>query len=707
VQACAGAGKTRYVIDRVAALVRGGTTPESVYVFSFTNAAADEVSDRLRLQGIYGVQVSTFHSFAGRLVHRARGRPDVDEIESSLDAVIPEAVDLCTQDQSLLQGVRYVCVDEAQDLDEHKHNLCRQLLAQGVGALVVGDVNQSIFAFSGAQPQCFAHFFGEKTEPHIQTTLHHNYRSPHGVIALGNALIKELGRRGGAPAVLMRPARTVCGEEECDVRSCVNCGTLSRQTKPTLHAFATMDRQHTFVVNQVVTLVAKGVHPQNIAVVARLNNQLLPFFELVSSYAINARLVTDAQENSESADYAHVSLSTVHAAKGREWDYVFLVDANSTSFPFRHSDEHLTPEQQEARDLEELRLLYVAVTRAKVQLSVCFVRHRGACLSEFFTDPRLFACAPRLLADVYSDLACDVHSQHLHQLEPMPADNPSPDSPQCLRPRALGSYTLLEVAHLEQLEQLQQLGQQTARALPESNEVSLPAHWNQAVQTGVVDIARVRRLMVPPVSWSARNTLLAHMQPSLARLMMRPDMLQALALQRHISPPPKLAKILLRHAGLPSVRPLQEALHEYARALHKVVFNCLRLRRVTYAQGVRWSHVMHQLLHLTQEEEATGSPLCNLNHLVRTRETWDYIARSAGIETQIAVAQRVLYYSPGTARSTHQAVAGLVLVLLASDCEMLHRCVSANVAAERSAVQILRQLHVHHSPSFSPSSESQ
>jgi len=64
--------------------------------------------------------------------------------------------------------------------------------------------------------------------------------------------------------------------------------------------------------------------------------------------------------NDQEEDY--VTLSTVHSAKGLEWDTVFVVRVEDKSFPTARSMEDR--EQLE----EEYRLMYVAITRAKHRL---------------------------------------------------------------------------------------------------------------------------------------------------------------------------------------------------------------------------------------------------------------------------------------------------------------------------------------------------
>tara|TARA_A100001037_G_scaffold306477_1_gene351837 strand:- start:41406 stop:43523 length:2118 start_codon:yes stop_codon:yes gene_type:complete len=63
-------------------------------------------------------------------------------------------------------------------------------------------------------------------------------------------------------------------------------------------------------------------------------------------------------------DEDYLILSTVHSAKGQEWDSVYTLNVVDGTFPSEFSTE--TPEQIE----EERRLLYVAMTRAKRNLSL-------------------------------------------------------------------------------------------------------------------------------------------------------------------------------------------------------------------------------------------------------------------------------------------------------------------------------------------------
>jgi len=59
---------------------------------------------------------------------------------------------------------------------------------------------------------------------------------------------------------------------------------------------------------------------------------------------------------------------SLHAAKGLEFDYVFIIGMDDDTLPHAASIE-------EGRIEEERRLLYVGITRAKVQLWLSYSKH--------------------------------------------------------------------------------------------------------------------------------------------------------------------------------------------------------------------------------------------------------------------------------------------------------------------------------------------
>ncbi len=69
-----------------------------------------------------------------------------------------------------------------------------------------------------------------------------------------------------------------------------------------------------------------------------------------------------------------VTLASLHAAKGLEWDAVFLVGLADGTLPISHALAH-GPDSEPVE--EERRLLYVGITRARVHLALSWALSRN------------------------------------------------------------------------------------------------------------------------------------------------------------------------------------------------------------------------------------------------------------------------------------------------------------------------------------------
>lgn len=89
------------------------------------------------------------------------------------------------------------------------------------------------------------------------------------------------------------------------------------------------------------------------------------------SLADFVRELNERAETQLAPTISGVTLSSLHAAKGLEWDAVFLAGASEGLLPISLAK---TPEAVE----EERRLLYVGVTRAKTRLVISYAKSRGS-----------------------------------------------------------------------------------------------------------------------------------------------------------------------------------------------------------------------------------------------------------------------------------------------------------------------------------------
>ena len=148
-----------------------------------------------------------------------------------LDVLVPAAVDLLRQEPSLLQRwqgqCQVVCVDEYQDINRAQYELVRLLCPAGADLCVIGDPDQAIYSFRGADSGYFLRF-GEDYPGACQFYLEESYRTATALLDGAYQVIRHNPDRPdsrtrsplpGAPYVLECPTATAAAEAEYVVHS--------------------------------------------------------------------------------------------------------------------------------------------------------------------------------------------------------------------------------------------------------------------------------------------------------------------------------------------------------------------------------------------------------------------------------------------------------------------------------------------------------
>ena len=208
-----GSGKTRVLVHRIAYLIRvKREDPRGILVLTYNRHAAVEI--RARLQSLIGedsdfVTVSTCHALAMRLV----GVSFVGKTESNQDfaGIIHEAVNQLTgqglspadaevQRETLIQGYRWILVDEYQDIAHEEYNLISAVAGRSLenpelrlSLFAVGDDDQNIYSFKGASIQFIRKF--ENDYKASLSYLTENYRSTSHIINAANSVIVPTRQR--------------------------------------------------------------------------------------------------------------------------------------------------------------------------------------------------------------------------------------------------------------------------------------------------------------------------------------------------------------------------------------------------------------------------------------------------------------------------------------------------------------------------------
>jgi DNA helicase-2/ATP-dependent DNA helicase PcrA len=317
---------------------------------------------------------------------------------------------------------RFFTVDEYQDISPLQQRLINAWLGSREELCVVGDPAQTIYSFAGATP-VFLNSFTQRFPEAEVVRLTTGYRSTPEIIFTANSILRK-----GA-----------MGNELVAIND--------HGSKPTITAYNDESSEIAGIVRDITKLISEGTPAQEIAVLARTNNQLnglekamnsagLPyqvrnterFFDrkevrdflkqvrtasviptegvvwldelrtlaqpFLTGGAIDGiaallhlareldtdsgftpknlrtylREVEDRVQQNNPPTMPVTTLATLHAAKGLEWERVFLMGVSDGILPLENNS---TTGDQASID-EERRLFYVGITRAKSDLRLSY-----------------------------------------------------------------------------------------------------------------------------------------------------------------------------------------------------------------------------------------------------------------------------------------------------------------------------------------------
>lgn len=397
-----GSGKTRVLVHKLAALLlMEDVKHDGLLMLTFSRAAATEFKRRLiELVGAaaYFVDIMTFHSYCFNLLGR------MGTLEAS-DNVVHDAVAMIRAGEvEKSQITKTVLVlDEAQDMSAEEYALVEAIAEANptMRIIAVGDYDQNIYAFRGSSSQYMERI--ARREGARMYELIDNYRSCEKIVALANEFAASIKKR--MKSLPIRAVKKAEGEVHVTRHKSANMyepivrelmATHSKQRSAVL----TMSNDDALIV--CTELRAQGVDARMIQSMGgcRLYDlaEVRYFLKLVGNTAVvisddawkkaceglrsryqrseclpavermirefaethKAKYLTDLHEFIDESQYedfeggdATVIVSTIHKAKGSEFDrvYMMLKDANTKSEEWK-------------------RAIYVGMTRAKEALYI-------------------------------------------------------------------------------------------------------------------------------------------------------------------------------------------------------------------------------------------------------------------------------------------------------------------------------------------------
>lgn len=413
-----GSGKTRVLVHKLASLLLlEDVKHEQLLMLTFSRAAATEFKQRLIAligEAAHYVEIKTFHSYSFDLLGRIGNLEDAND-------VVARAAEMINQGEVEPNkiGKTVLVIDEAQDMSAEEYALVRALMAnnEDMRVIAVGDDDQNIYEFRGSDSKYLYQLSQEPSCRFIEMT--DNYRSSHHVVDFANDFARYISKR-----MKTSPIASVRTEEGLVQ---VTRHTSQYMYEPLVNELKTnRDKGITCILTQtneeaviIVALLRKsgiqskliqsmeGFHFSNLAEVKyllkyiskRVTTPLIPdeVWEEAKKATFNmydgslclqyvercvqmfeqtnrAKYRTDLWEfvfESSVEDFCSISsgdviVSTIHKAKGREFDDVYMLIGDS---PYKNE--------------QLFRQYYVGMTRAKNRL---FIHTNGDLFSKLKVD---------------------------------------------------------------------------------------------------------------------------------------------------------------------------------------------------------------------------------------------------------------------------------------------------------------------------------
>ena len=471
----AGSGKTRALTGRIAHRVfTGEADADHVLALTFTRKAAGELRARLARLGVRGVTAGTFHAVAwaqlrqraldqgqrppvvlrdkARLLARLldgdteRAAAAAVELERAkvrgiapADAGLAAAYeaekrrrgvvdfdDLLEHCAAAIEGdpafaeaqrwrFRHLYVDEFQDVNALQFRLLRAWLGDRLDLTVVGDPNQAVYGWNGADVA-----YLERFADHFPTAetvrLDSNYRSSADIVRVASSVLsgvsgagparppRHAGRPGGSVPTVRRfdtdadEARAIArglrlahapGTPWSDLAVLARTHAQLRVIEKALRAAGIphrsaasdflwapavraevrrmRDAPPALSFDSLLTDLDELAQPgdDDLVALAGLAREYRAFDPTPSGTGFASWLATVVRRDDPGTAGDAVAVTTFHGAKGLEWRAVFVAGLEDGFVPVADGDE-----------AEERRLLYVALSRAEQELHCSWAERR-------------------------------------------------------------------------------------------------------------------------------------------------------------------------------------------------------------------------------------------------------------------------------------------------------------------------------------------
>lgn len=401
-----GSGKTRVLVHKLASLLlMEDVKHEQLLMLTFSRAAATEFKKRLLTligNAAHFIEIKTFHSFCFDLLGK------VGSLEKS-DAILQSTIEKIKNGEVEANRITktVLVIDEAQDMNGDEFALINTLMDQNeeMRVIAVGDDDQNIYEFRGASSKYLEQFMAERKA--AKHELIENYRSKSNLVAFTNEFVNRIQHRlkgtpiaakqtdNGNIKLVRYQSRNLISPLVQDILSTGLAGTTCVLTKTNDEALQItglllkngmqakliqsndgFGLQNLLEVRFLLNEIDMGDDIKIISdeVWANAKSEMRKKFQQSSQLEVCNNLIKQFEDSNSKKKYKSdldvfvresklddfysengetILVSTIHKAKGKEFDNVFILL------------ENFNPATDEAR-----RQLYVAMTRAKRNLTI-------------------------------------------------------------------------------------------------------------------------------------------------------------------------------------------------------------------------------------------------------------------------------------------------------------------------------------------------
>lgn len=189
-----GSGKTRVLVHKLASLLlMEDVKQEQLLMLTFSRAAATEFKKRLiKLIGNAAlfIEIKTFHSYCFDLLGKVGSLEKSDHIlKDTTRKIRNNEVEMSRITKTVL------VIDEAQDMDRDEFDLVKALMEQNdeMRVIAVGDDDQNIYEFRGASSKHLEEFITVNKAARYE--LVENYRSKNNLVQFSNQFAETISHR--------------------------------------------------------------------------------------------------------------------------------------------------------------------------------------------------------------------------------------------------------------------------------------------------------------------------------------------------------------------------------------------------------------------------------------------------------------------------------------------------------------------------------